>query len=220
MAKASFVAARGFGTEVVILNDLCRDRLGLQCRVRVVPLCKVLSHTPLPAVQTGSVENRDRITAKNIFLYDFGKFFVKSEGLVYTKSVFTMKEMEESEQFALESHLFASICKALAHHVCYTSGSCKSLQLHLVQWDSTASRGVCNRNSGITAFLRCPDPRGKQVCSSLTEMDDRQLCDDMTSRNSLKNPLNKGISFMKAFASPVLHVLIHLPFASYPTLNW
>lgn len=51
MAKASFVAARGFGTEVVILNGLCRDRLGLQYCASVVPLCRVLSHTPLPAVQ-------------------------------------------------------------------------------------------------------------------------------------------------------------------------
>lgn len=48
----------------------------------------------------------------------------------------------------------------------------------------------------------------------------RQLYGAMTSRNSLKNPLNKGLGFMKAFTSLVLHVLGHLPFASYPTLNW
>lgn len=73
MAKASFVAARGFGTEVVILNDLCRDRLGLQCCASVVPLFRVLSHTPLPSVQIWAVLRTDHIRAKNDSFYDFGK---------------------------------------------------------------------------------------------------------------------------------------------------
>lgn len=105
-------------------------------------------------------------------------------------------------------------------HACSTSGSCKSLQPHLFQWDSAASGGVCNRNFGITCFPNASWSQREAVLLQHGWNGWRQLHGDMTSRNSLKNPLNKGMSFMKVFTSPVLHVLFHLLFASYLMLNW
>lgn len=218
MAKASFVTARGFGTEVVILNGLCRDRLSLQCCASAVPLCRVLSHAPLPAVQTWTVLRTVTISRQKTSLS------MILESVCQTRSRPNLCLQWKKWKWAVPPGLpplppSANPCSSTpcSSQACYTSGSCKSLQLPLVQGDSAASGGVCNRNSGITCF---PDPRGKQVCSSLSERDERQLYGDMTAKNSLNNPLNEGINFMKAFTSPLLHVLVCLPLASYPTLNW
>lgn len=216
MAKASFVATRGFGTEAVILNGLCRDRLSLQCCASAVPLCSPVPHASACSADLDSAENCDHITAKNTSMI--------LESVCQIRSRPNLCLQWKKWKWAVPPGFpplppSASPCSSTpcSSHACYTSGSCKSLQLPLLQWDSTASGGICNRNSGVSCF---PDPRGKQVCSSLAEMDERQLYGDMRARNSLKSPLNKGVNFMKAFTSPLLYVLVRLPCASYPTLNW
>lgn len=158
MAKASFVAARGFGTEVVILNDLCRDRLGLQCCVSVVPLlCRILSHTPLPAVQTWAVLRTATTSRQKTYfsriLESVCQFRRIGLGQICVYNERNGRRWVVSTGVPpLCHHLQTSAPPHPAHHICYTSGSCKALQLHLVQWDSTASGGVCNRNSEITHF--------------------------------------------------------------------
>lgn len=156
MAKASFVAAGGFGTEVVVLNGLCRDRLGLQGCASAVPLCTVLPHTPLPALQIWAVLRTVTTSWQRTILW-----FLESVCQIRRIGLGQICANNErsgkiGEQFALESPS-GPICKPLLPHalpitLLLTSGSCKSLQSHLFQGDSAASGGVCNRNSEINWF--------------------------------------------------------------------
>lgn len=128
-AKASFVAARGFGTEVVILNDLCRDRLGLQCCASVVPLCRVLSHTPLPSVQIWAVLRTDHIRAKNDSFYDFGKCLSNQKDWSRQNLCLSWNKWKKVSSFhwsptSLPSSANSCSSMPCSSRSCYASASC------------------------------------------------------------------------------------------------